>query len=75
MLSPYRKDLQADGGKKASIGLDVTKIVPHKQNTDQCFICFRKDRLQAEAESEKKQNRKDSDPPGELSYRWAMHIQ
>ena len=35
-----------------------------------CSIRFRKD-LQAEAERKKKQNRKDSDPPGELSNRWA----
>ena len=42
----------------------VSKIVPHKQNTIHlCSIRFRKD-LQAEAERKKKQNRKDSDPPG-----------
>ena len=34
------------------------------------FVLEIKD-LQAEAERKKKQNRKDSDPPGELSNRWA----
>ena len=53
--------------EKAYDYIDVSKIVPHKQIL--CSIPFRKD-LQAEAER-KKQNRKDSDPPGEISNRWA----
>ena len=56
MLSPYRKDLQDGGGKKAYTVYRTNKIL--------CSIPFRKD-LQAEAER-KKQNRKDSDPPGEI---------
>ena len=58
------KDLQAGGGKKA---YDYLKL--YRTNKILCSIPFRKD-LQAEAER-KKQNRKDSDPPGEISNVWA----
>ena len=54
----------AGGGKKA---YDYLKL--YRTNKILCYIPFRKD-LQAEAER-KKQNRKDSDPPGKLSNRWA----
>ena len=64
MFSPYRKDLQAGGGEKA---YDYLKL--YRTNKILCSIPFRKD-LQAEAER-KKQNRKDSDPPGEISNHWA----
>ena len=63
-LYNYRKDLQAGGGEKA---YDYLKL--YRTNKILCSIPFRKD-LQAEAER-KKQNRKDSDTPGEISNRWA----
>ena len=68
MLSPYRKDLQAGGGEKV---YDYLKL--YRTNKILCSIPFRKD-LQAEAER-KKQNRKDSDPPGEISNHCMGHMQ
>ena len=40
----------------------------YRTNKILCSIPFRKD-LQAEAERKKPENRKDSDPPGEISNR------